>query len=198
LRRAPGGRGSRPHSIRLPAAGGRGTPARWLGAVRGREPYLPFLLMSLLIGGPAQMHAYSDGAVTQTDDRMALEFSGPRAIYGRSDEDNAVEIRALAANGPSLAAARAEWSRATDEGWTAAGGMEMKADAYAAAYERYRRALAANPSNPEALAGLSDSAAGARRPADARQWLEAHARSDPANANVRIELSRLLAATGDL
>src|SRR5262249_38527872 len=174
----------------LSARSRQGNTASVLRDVAVREKPLPFLLMSLLVGGPAEMRSYSDGAATQTDDRMALEFSGPRAIYGRSEEDNAVEIRALAAHGPSLAAARAEWSRATDEAWTGAGAMEMKADAYNMAYDRYLRALRTNPSNPEALAGLSDSASGARRPGDAREWLEAHARSDAANANVRIELSR--------
>ena len=186
------------HLNLLSARSRQGTTVSVLRDVAVREQYLPFLLTSLLVGGPSEMRSYSDGAVMQTDDRMALEFSGPRAIYGRSDEDNAVEIRALAAHGPPFAAARAAWHDATDEAWTAAGAMEMKADAYNAAYDRYLRALTANPSNAEALAGLSDSASGARRPNDAREWLEAQARSDAANANVRIELSRLLAATGDL
>jgi spermidine synthase len=176
----------------------QGSTASLLRDVDVREQYIPFLLMSLLAGGPSQMRAYGGDAALQNDDTMALEFSGPRAIYGRSNEDNAAEIRQMAAHGPSIAAARSEWDRADDAAWAAAGAMELKADAYTAAYDRYLRALKINASNAEALAGLSDAAAGARRTNDAREWLETRARTDPSNANVRLELSRLLAATGDM
>jgi spermidine synthase len=180
------------------ARAGQGSTASLLRDVDVREQYIPFLLMSLLAGGPSQMRAYGGDAALQTDDTMALEFSGPRAIYGRSNEDNAAEIRQMAAHGPSIAAARSEWDRADDAAWAAAGAMELKADAYTAAYDRYLRALKINASNAEALAGLSDAAAGGRRTNDAREWLETQARTDPSNANVRLELSRLLAATGDM
>jgi len=186
------------HLVGLGARARQGATASLLRDVDVREQYLPFLLLSLIAGGPAQMRDYAGGAALQSDDRMALEFSGPRAIYGRSNEDNAAEIRQMAAHGPAVAAARAEWDRAGDAAWAAAGAMELKADAYTAAYDRFTRALTVNAANVEALAGLSDAAAGARRTSDARSWLEARAKSDPANANVRIELSRLLAATGDL
>ena len=176
----------------------QGTTASLLRDVDVREPYVPFLLLSLLVGGPAQMRAYAADAAVQTDDRMALEFSGPRAIYGRSSEDNAAEIRHMAADGPAIAAARGEWNRGTAAAWTAAGAMELKADAYTMAYDRYLRALALNSSNGEALAGLAGAASAARRPKDARDWLEARVRKEPGNANVRIELSRVLASTGDL
>ena len=183
-----------------------GVAARWqkamtpdlLSDVAISDRHMPFLLMSLLVGGSSDLRKYEDGAAVQTDDRMALEFSGPRAIYGRSGEDNAIAIRQLAEHGPSARVARAEWDRATDQSWAAAGAMEMKADAYNAAYDRYRRALGLNSANAEALAGLSDAAAGSHRQNDARAWLEATATAEPANTNVRIELSRVLAAGGDM
>jgi len=186
------------HLDRLATRAQQGNTAAALRDVAAGGRHLPFLLASLLVAGPSEMRAYAGTAAVQTDDRMALEFSGPRAIYGRSAEDNGAAIRALGAHGPSLAAARAEWDRATDEAWTAAGAMALKADAYDSAYDRYLRALTLNGANPEALAGLSDAASGAHRPDAARQWLEARARAEPENAPVRIELSRLLAATGDL
>jgi len=68
----------------------QGATASLLRDVDVRERYVPFLLMSLLAGGPSQMQAYGGDAALQSDDAMALEFSGPRAIYGRSNADNAV------------------------------------------------------------------------------------------------------------
>ncbi|NDH64728.1 MAG: hypothetical protein EBY18_24470, partial [Alphaproteobacteria bacterium] len=89
------------------------------------DAQMPFLLMSLLVGGPSEMQRYSSGATVQTDDRMALEFTGPRAIYGRSVADNTAEILRLADGEPSSPAARAILARATDDAWAAAGAMEI-------------------------------------------------------------------------
>jgi Flp pilus assembly protein TadD len=75
--------------------------------------------------------------------------------------------------------------------------MELKADAYDVAYDAFLRAATLNPQSPEALAGLSQAAAPARKARDEIAWLRAAARADPRNVAVRIELSRLLAATGD-
>ena len=57
----------------------------------------PFALLSQFAGGPRELERYGGGALIQTDDRTALEYSAPRGIYGRSREDNAAAIRALAA-----------------------------------------------------------------------------------------------------
>jgi Flp pilus assembly protein TadD len=76
--------------------------------------------------------------------------------------------------------------------------MNLRADAYASAYNAYRRAVALNTASPTALRGLIDAAAGLRRQDEARAWLERIAAAEPANANVRIELSRVVTATGDL
>ena len=53
----------------------------------------------------------------------------------------------------------------------------------------FRRASALDASNADALRGASDAAAGANRQADHRNWLEGLAKSAPANAAVRVELS---------
>ena len=70
----------------------------------------------------------------QTDDHTALEYSAPRGIYGRSRDDNAAAIRALAAEPP--AAVRDEFARATDADWTSRGLMEIKAQAFTSAYDK--------------------------------------------------------------
>ena len=157
----------------------------------------PFALLSLFAGGPAAINRYADQSIIQSDDRMALEFSAPRAIYGRATTDNAAAIRALSEPEPDHPAVRASVRAADDASWTVAGAMELKADAYVLAYDRFARAIRLNSRNAEALAGLSEAAAGANRREQARALLESVARAERDNAPVRIELSRLLAATGE-
>ena len=157
-----------------------------------------FALFSMLVGGPADLARYGEGAPMQTDDRMALEFSAPRAIYGASTGDNAAALRALAAGGAASGAARAALDEATDASWTVAGTMQLKADAFGLAYDAFARAVRLDSRNADALAGLSDAATGARRLDEERAWLQSLAASEPGNAAVRIELSRILAASGDV
>ena len=153
--------------------------------------------MSLFAGGPAELGRYAEGAAVQTDDRLALEFTGPRAIYGaRAANSNAAAIRALTAE-PSLPGAVGAVLRAADaHSWTARGTMELKAEAYGTAFESFRRAVALDLNAVEALRGASDAAAGAHRQAEAEDWLRRLRSEAPGNAAVLVELSRVLAARG--
>jgi spermidine synthase len=155
----------------------------------------PFALMSLFAGGPAELRRFGADVAVQTDDRMALEFSAPAGIYGRTTSDNSDTIRALASSKP--AAIQAAYDHATDQSWAARGAMELKAEAYGLAFESYRKAVALNARNVDALAGLSQAAAPARKADEELSRLKSLATSDSSNASVRIELSRLLAASGD-
>ncbi len=157
----------------------------------------PFSVLSLFAGGPAELAQYGRAARVQTDDRTSLEFSAPRSIYGRVTFENAAAVRALASNAGVPPAVRASADAATDTDWTGRGRMELQAEAYAAAFSAFRTAVSLNPLNSDALAGLSEAAAGARRQDEARAWLESLASTQPANAAVRVELSRLYAAGGD-
>jgi len=177
------------------------------GARRGRTPALldglgavdgtgAFGLASLYAGGPAELARFGDAAPIQDDDRTRLEYSAPRGIYGRSAGDNAVAIRALR---PTLPAALAALDRhATAADWRSRGAMLLEAEAYGLAYEAYRQAIALDPTNAAVLSGFATAAAGARRQVEARDELTALGRRQPENAAVRVELSHLLAATGDL
>jgi spermidine synthase len=49
----------------------------------------PFALLSMFAGGPAEVKRFGAGAAIQSDDRMALEFSTPRAIAGRAARQKA-------------------------------------------------------------------------------------------------------------
>ena len=74
--------------------------------------------------------------------------------------------------------------------------MELRAEAFHLAYEAFREALTRNPRNVVALSALSEAATGASRQHEAIEWLQQLASRDPRNSEVRVELSRILSATG--
>jgi spermidine synthase len=161
------------------------------------SPVAPFVLLSQFAGGPAELASYGKGAAFQTDDRMSLEFTAVRAMYARSADDNATAIRALRAEGhfPHVVAALLD---AGDAGsWTARGRTALKAEAYGMATESFRGAVALDSRAIDALRGASEAAAGAHRLAEELKWLEALVAGEPANVPARVELSHVLAATGD-
>ena len=157
----------------------------------------PFQLLSLFAGGPAEVARYGDAAAIQTDDRMALEFTAPGAIYGRSTSANARTIRELT-TGARLPAAVAGAVRDPDATRLAArGAMDLKAESYSSAYDYFRTAVALDGSDAAALRGASDAAAGLNQQTDHRAWLEQLVKTSPENAVARLELSRVRAAAGD-
>jgi spermidine synthase len=157
----------------------------------------PFVLLSQFAGGPAALATYSQGAALQTDDRMSLEFTAVRAMYTRSAADNAATIRALGSDTPLPRVVSSVLNAGDASGWTARGRAGLKAEAYAMAYESFRRAVALDSRAADALRGASEAAAGAHRLADVRQWLEALVAEEPANVPARVELAHVLAAAGD-
>ena len=173
----------------------KGTTAPTLATVGIAPASAPFDVLSLFAGGPREIDRYGAGALIQTDDRTALEYSAPRGIYGGTTNDNAVAIRALGAELPDIV--RATLDAGSDADWASRGRMQLKAEAHGLAYDAFRRATALNSRNADALAGLSEAAAGARRQAEEREFLKALAAREPSNAAARIELSRVLASGGD-
>jgi spermidine synthase len=158
------------------------------------EGTAPFALLSQFAGGPPELVRYGAGAAIQTDDRTALEYSAPRGIYGRSRDDNAAAIRTLDNRPPLVEEAI---SRATDADWTSVGQMAMRAQAFGSAYDAFHRAVSLSTRNVAALSGLSDAAGGSGKLIEERDWLQALAGREPRNAEVRTELSRVRAVTGD-
>ena len=98
------------------------------------------------------------------------------------------EIRALTDATAKPRAVQAAYAAASDSDWTARGQMELKAEAYAAAFEAFRQAVQLNAQNVEALDGLVQAAAGARRQDDVLRWLESTAAMQPTNAALRVAL----------
>jgi tetratricopeptide (TPR) repeat protein len=173
----------------------KGTSGATLVDVGIAEGTASFALLSQFAAGPHELERYGAGALIQTDDRTALEYSAPRGIYGRSREDNAAAVRALAPARPP--AVREAFERATDADWTTRGQMDLKAQAFGPAYDAFARAVSLNSRNAAALSGLSDAAGGSARLDQERQWLREIAAQEPANTAARIELSRVLAVSGD-
>jgi spermidine synthase len=174
----------------------KGTAGATLTDVGVAEGTALFALLSQFAGGPGELERFGAGALIQTDDRTALEYSAPRGIYGRSREDNASTLRGLTAGQP--AAVRDAFQHATDAAWTSRGLMDLKAQAFPQAFAAFKHAVTLNSRNVAALSGLSDAAGGAAALDEERQWLREIATREPANAEVRIELSRVLAVTGDV
>jgi spermidine synthase len=184
-----------PRLAAIDAGASQGTTAALLAGVGVTGGTAPFTLLSLFAGGPADVARYAGDAVIQTDDRTALEYSAPRGIYGRTKDENVVAIRALAPERPAVV--RQAFERADAAAWASRGMMELRAQSFATAYDAFRRATAIDSRHVAALSGLSDAAGGAGRLNDEREWLRALAARDPRNAQVRIELSRILAVGGD-
>ncbi|MBI2834454.1 MAG: fused MFS/spermidine synthase [Acidobacteria bacterium] len=157
----------------------------------------PLAVLSLFLAQGADLRRYLEGASLQSDSRMSLEFSAPRAIFGRSADTNVTALRALAR--------RASRPRALDMATQAAsagdlrdrGLMQLQAEAYAVAYDDLRDALGRNPSDAQTLEGLGRAAAGARRAPEAATFLRALADRHRDNIPVLLELSRLLASLGN-
>jgi len=184
-----------PHLDQLSATWRRGSAPAALGDVGISGPTTPFALLSLYSAGPRELRQYAGDAPVQTDDRMALEFSAPRGIYGRMTNENGAAIRSfVTARPPPVQQA---FDRATDVSWTTRGRMEMQAEAYESAYDAFRHAVSLNARNTEALEGMSQAASGINKQADERDWLKALASADATNAEVRVEQSRVLASGGD-
>jgi Flp pilus assembly protein TadD len=132
----------------------------------------------------------------QTDDRLALEFSAPRAIYGRFQENNVDRLRELARDSQQPTAVAAALARATGAEWAGRGMMLVRAGAPRLAYLDFERAAAAAPGQAEALRGLVRSAAQVGRLTDAERVLTRAANGGSVPALV--ELSIVHAARGDV
>lgn len=163
-----------------------------LASVGARDSYA---ITSLFVAQGAALKAWATGAPLQTDDRMQLEFSGPRNIFGGSRDDNAVTLRDLASSSPKPAAVTAAEQAATAADRRNRGLMFLQSDAHRPAYEDFTRALAVEPNDPVALDGLTRSAAALSRIDEVRAALTKLA-SVPANSSAKLALSKVLASQG--
>jgi tetratricopeptide (TPR) repeat protein len=156
-----------------------------------------FAVTSLFIAQGDALKAWASGEPLQTDDRSALEFSGPRSIFGASRDDNAAALRELSASSSKPAAVTSALASATAEDWRDRGLMMLKADAVQPAYDNLARALVVNPNDTEALDGLLRSAVSLNKTIEVERLLT-RLSSPPANTGARLALSRLFASQGNM
>jgi spermidine synthase len=157
----------------------------------------PFSVLTLFVGRGADLRAYVDGAALQTDDRLSLEFSAPRAIYGRFQNANVDRLRSVAARAQLPAAVAMVRASATADQWRNRAAMQMKAESPQLAYDDYLQALRLAPNDPLVLAGYVGAAAASNRLDAAERYLRGRIAAGDA-ASLEVELSRVLGARGDL
>ena len=161
----------------------------------------PFSIASLLTGRPRELARYTTGASILTDDRMALEFSGPRALHTSSAEENGIALGSLS-DGAAKVDGAGSTESAAHEGdatemavhWQRRAAMLFKADAYASAYRDNMKAVALDLANTLALDGLVRSAVLAGRTNEAITWLKGPTSTRPVTAAQLVALSKLLAS----
>jgi tetratricopeptide (TPR) repeat protein len=156
-----------------------------------------FSVLSTYVGGTAELQRYGQGAVIQTDDRPAIEFSGPLGVYRGRLTDNAAVLRALLNPADAPPVIRAAIAAAGAPEWAHRGQMLLQSHAYATAYDSFARSARLDPTSEAALAGLIDAAASAQKLTDARTLLESLTRVQPARSIAPMALARLQAAMGD-
>lgn len=153
----------------------------------------PFSILSLFVGGPAELSRYSGGAAPFTDDRMTLEFSAPRELHRRSGGKNASALTTLLGKDEGPAAIRDAGAAAGVVEWRHRAQMMAKGDVHTAAYDDFVRALTLDPVHEETLDGFVRAATITRKGSDAVAWLKAFTADRPKNPHVLVATSKLLA-----
>jgi spermidine synthase len=158
----------------------------------------PFALLSMFAGGSVELGNYGGAAVPQADDRLALEFSGPRAVNGTAAATNTATLRTLLEeHRVPMTVARAR-STAGAAQWRDRGTMMLAAGAYDEAYQSFVTASGLDPTDPDALSGIVRAAVAAHREADAATVLARLATANPTISGPRIAISKLAGAAGAL
>ncbi len=158
----------------------------------------PFGVLSTYLGGDDTIARFRGDAAVQTDDRMGLEFTAPRALRTSTRRDNVERLQSAAASGERPAAVVQAWAAAGGPQLAHRAAMLQRAGAFAAAYQTADEAVTQAPSHVEALTTLVESAVALGRPADAQVRLTQVIAQHPEFTAPRLALSRLQASTGDL
>ena len=156
----------------------------------------PFQVLSLFVAHGARLAQWAADAPIQSDNRAALEFSGPASALGRGRADNAEILRGIAEGaGARPVAVERALATATSDAWRDRGLMMLKADASRPAYADFVRAIDGNPNDERALEGLIEASAQLRRQTDTGALL-ARLASDPTHLPAKVIMSRFLASQG--
>jgi len=127
---------------------------------------------------------------------MALEFSGPFAIFSGASANHAATLRALLDDGHRPAAVARALTGATASQWRDRGAMMLAADAFDSAYRDYTKALDLGASDTATIDGFVHAAGAAHREQDAERRLRAMIESRPTGPATRVALAQLLGTGG--
>ncbi len=152
----------------------------------------PFALLSLFVGGAREMSEYSAGAAIQTDDKTALEFSGPLAAFATVSTNHSAALEALLDGRERPGAVARAVSGATASQWRNRGAMLMEANAFPSAYRAYATAIDLAADDTTTLDGFVRAATAARQHDDAERRLRARIRQHGSEPAPRVALAELL------
>jgi tetratricopeptide (TPR) repeat protein len=153
-------------------------------------------LFSLYVAGPAELRAYSAGAIVQNDDRMAIEFSGPVAVDTLASIGNAAHLRQLLNDKTAPLPVRAARTNADAQDWRNRGRLMMVVGDYQAAFEAYSRATDLSPGDTATLEGLVRSAVASQNEDHAQAKFKALIAAGTETTTVWIASSRLFGSRG--
>jgi spermidine synthase len=187
-------------SLTPPAALDRGLGSVWrrqgvgadLATVELRDQ---FSLFTAFVARGSDLQRYAAGAAVQTDDRLQLEFSAPRALYGRFERSNVEALARVAAAAQTPAAIAAVRADAGPVEYRHRGMMRLAAAAPSLAYDDLLAAAERQPRNSELLDALVRAAVQAGRADEAQQVL-ARLASSTRSAAALVAISKLLAIRG--
>jgi spermidine synthase len=165
--------------------------------LRGASVMEPFGLLSLYAGGPEALARFAAGASLQHDDRMALEFSGPRSLRRRGLADIVAMLRALQREESRPAVVARAWAEADARQLAHRGAMLRRAGSYAGAYDAFAASAGRDPAEEETLAGLVETASVLGRKEHATGFLQGLVSAQPTLVAPRVALSKLHAASGE-
>ena len=186
-----------------PRAGGRRRPPGSAPASRRIWPAVgalePFHVLSMFVGaGRRRWRTGPGGAPVQSDNRAALEFSGPQSVFGRTTADNAMLLRSSlnsrdAARPPSRSSGPRPRQRPPPS--ATAAGCCSRPTRRARPMRISCGAAGGEPRRHRALEGLIRASAPSQRAAETRRCLAVWPRTRPAQS-AKLALSRLLASQG--
>ncbi|MBI3263864.1 MAG: fused MFS/spermidine synthase [Acidobacteria bacterium] len=160
----------------------------------------PFGLYAMHLAGPQGLTRFSRPSNAtipiQTDDRLSLEFSAPRSIYGRSSNRTLDLLRQIGKDTPVPTVIDEARRSRNPRSWRDLGTMLLRAEAYDSAVDALRRSAGLDPGDRDTLASLTRAAAAVNRLDEVQRLLEQMATDQPDNTPVRVELSRLLSSRG--
>lgn len=155
-----------------------------------------FELLSMYVAGEEGAARFGSGEGLQSDDKMALEFSAPRALHTAAQRDNVRTLRSLEAPDRRPAGVARAWARATGEDHAHRSAIFRRAGAFDAAYDAARTAIEKSPDSGDALQALIEASAPLGRQTEAAALLTSTANSHPDLVAPRVALSRLHASMG--